>query len=41
LKQLREEVTLRMLDRLYNDDGSPNKWWMAFAKRKFMKITMI
>ena len=40
-KQLREETSLRMLDRLYNEDGSPNKWWMAFSKRKFMGITMI
>ena len=39
-KQLREETSVRMLDRLYNEDGTLNKWWKAFAKRKFMGITV-
>ena len=39
-KQLREETGLRMLDRVYDEDGNPNKWWMQFCKRKFMNITV-
>jgi len=35
-KQLRTAVVKRLPARLYGEDGSPNKWWMAFAKRKFM-----
>lgn len=35
-KQLRTAVSKRLGARIYNEDGSPNKWWMAFSKRKFM-----
>ena len=35
-RQLREEVNKRILPRLYNEDGSKNKWWQSFSKRKFM-----
>lgn len=38
-RQLREETSLRMLDRAYLPDGSVNKWWMQFSKSKFMNIT--
>ena len=38
LKQCRSELVTRMLDRLYDEDGSPNKWWLSFAKRNFMGI---
>jgi len=34
-KQMREETSLRMLDRLF-DGETRNKWWMSFSKRKFM-----
>jgi hypothetical protein len=27
---------LRLLGVLYLPDGSKNKWWQAFSKRKFM-----
>ena len=36
-KQLREELSGRLMERLYNADGTQNKWWMSFAKRKFME----
>lgn len=36
MKQAREEVANRTLDVLYYPDGSKNKWWNSFAKRKFM-----
>jgi len=36
MKQAREELATRTLDVLYYADGSKNKWWNSFAKRKFM-----
>jgi len=36
LKQARTECSERLLDRFYNEDGTQNKWWMSFSKRKFM-----
>mmetsp|Transcript_192 Transcript_192/g.216 ORF Transcript_192/g.216 Transcript_192/m.216 type:complete len:174 (+) Transcript_192:12-533(+) len=39
-KQCREEIGIRMLDILYLPDGSKNKWWQSFSKRKFMGKTL-
>jgi hypothetical protein len=25
-----------MLLRIYNEDGTQNKWWIMFSKRKFL-----
>lgn len=36
MKQAREEIASRTLDILFYPDGSKNKWWNSFAKRKFM-----
>lgn len=36
LKQVREEVGTRLIPLCYTADGKHNKFWMAFAKRKFM-----
>lgn len=36
LKQLRAVTAERLYDRLINEDGSVNKWWLSFSKRKFM-----
>jgi len=36
MKQAREELSFRVLDVLYYSDGSRNKWWFSFSKRKFM-----
>ncbi|GMI51973.1 hypothetical protein ScalyP_jg5269 [Parmales sp. scaly parma] len=36
IKQARTECSERLLDRFYNEDGTQNKWWMSFSKRKFM-----
>mmetsp|Transcript_145991 Transcript_145991/g.254881 ORF Transcript_145991/g.254881 Transcript_145991/m.254881 type:complete len:176 (-) Transcript_145991:601-1128(-) len=39
VKQLREEVGLRLCDLVYaepEEGGLPSKWWMMFAKRKFL-----
>jgi len=38
-RQAREELVNRLVDLAYDDKGNPNKWWMSFAKRKFMNIT--
>lgn len=35
-KQAREELAQRLVERLFNADGTKNKWWQAFSKRKFM-----
>ena len=36
MKQAREEVGLRIIEKVYYADGSKNKWWQCFSKRKFM-----
>ncbi|RZC67915.1 hypothetical protein C5167_011610 [Papaver somniferum] len=38
LKQIREETSGRLLGAAYRPNGTPNKWWIAFAKRKFLNI---
>lgn len=35
LKQLREAIAFRLPDEVYAN-GTRSKWWMFFAKRKFM-----
>lgn len=35
-KQLREALLARLVERIYNADGSANKHWLLFAKRKFL-----
>lgn len=39
MRQLREETAMRLVERIYNEDGTQNKWWFQFAKRKFMNIS--
>eukprot|EP00178_Gracilaria_changii_P027985 TRINITY_DN9397_c0_g1_i2.p1 TRINITY_DN9397_c0_g1~~TRINITY_DN9397_c0_g1_i2.p1 ORF type:complete len:173 (+),score=34.70 TRINITY_DN9397_c0_g1_i2:2-520(+) len=34
--QLRKECSTRLGDLLFNKDGSKNKWWYCFARRKFL-----
>ncbi|KAK1616338.1 hypothetical protein QYE76_021855 [Lolium multiflorum] len=41
LKQIREETSGRLLNCAYRTNGTPNKWWLAFAKRKFMNIVIL
>ncbi|MCJ1313216.1 subunit of the Arp2/3 complex [Agyrium rufum] len=37
LSQVRQELALRLLQRVYVDNpGVPSKWWLSFTKRKFM-----
>uniref|UniRef100_A0A7S1CH91 Actin-related protein 2/3 complex subunit 3 n=1 Tax=Bicosoecida sp. CB-2014 TaxID=1486930 RepID=A0A7S1CH91_9STRA len=39
LKQCRETLVSRLVDRIYHD-GAPDKFWLAFSKRKFMNKTL-
>ncbi|KAL1952464.1 hypothetical protein VTO42DRAFT_5297 [Malbranchea cinnamomea] len=36
LSQLRQEVALRLVARVYAGGDTPSKWWLSFARRKFM-----
>ncbi|KAH8589350.1 actin-related protein 2/3 complex subunit 3 [Bisporella sp. PMI_857] len=37
LMQVRQELATRLLARIYEDGtDKPSKWWLSFAKRKFM-----
>ncbi len=36
LSQVRQELAVRLHQRLYADGPAPSKWWMSFTKRKFM-----
>jgi actin related protein 2/3 complex subunit 3 len=36
-RRCREEIAVRLVERCYDDvTGAPDKFWMAFAKRKFL-----
>lgn len=37
LTQLRQECGNRVCERVFaTEDGKPSKWWLCFAKKKFM-----
>lgn len=36
LTQVRQEVGLRVCEKVFGDSGKPSKWWLCFAKKKFM-----
>ncbi|KAI9202934.1 actin-related protein 2/3 complex subunit 3 [Polychytrium aggregatum] len=40
LTQMRQELSSRLVQRIY-EDNKPSKWWMCFAKRKFMNIANV
>lgn len=40
-KQVREETAMRVLEVLYLSDGSKNKWWQSFSKRKVRKTQTV
>ena len=42
IKQLRMETGLRVCAKVYEELGDkPSKWWLCFAKRRFMDKTLI
>lgn len=42
MTQLRQECSLRLVDRVFDENNlhHPSKWWICFAKRKFMDISL-
>ncbi|XP_035731634.1 actin-related protein 2/3 complex subunit 3-like isoform X1 [Vespa mandarinia] len=36
LQQIRQETAARLVEKVYGKDGKPSKWWLCFAKKKFM-----
>lgn len=41
LLQLRHETGNRVLEKVFDtSDGKPNKWWICFAKKKFMEKSL-
>lgn len=37
LQQLRQELGVRLCEKVFDTDtGKPSKWWLCFAKKKFM-----
>lgn len=37
ISQLRQELAIRLVKRLYADGtDKPSKWWLSFNKKKFM-----
>jgi hypothetical protein len=41
LTQVRQELAVRLIERLYADGtGVPSKWWMSFQKRRFMNRSL-
>jgi len=41
LLQLRQECGFRLAERVWDkESGKPSKWWLCFAKRKFMDISL-
>lgn len=37
LTQLRQECGQRVCEKVFStEDGRPSKWWLCFAKKKFM-----
>jgi actin related protein 2/3 complex subunit 3 len=41
LSQLRQEIANRLPEKVYPDGGeAASKWWLMFAKRKFMNKSL-
>jgi len=40
LKQLREEMGRRLIFKVYGTEAEPSKFWLVFAKRRFMNKTL-
>lgn len=36
LTQARQETGVRVCERVFGEDGKPSKWWLCFAKKRFM-----
>ncbi|KAI0985186.1 hypothetical protein GJ496_000080 [Pomphorhynchus laevis] len=42
IQQLQQETSYRLCDKVFEDseDDKPSKWWICFAKRKFMGCSL-
>ncbi|CAO1380223.1 unnamed protein product [Diamesa hyperborea] len=41
LQQLRQETGLRICEKVFStEDGKPSKWWLCFAKKRFMEKSL-
>ena len=44
MTQVRSEVGARLVERVFDSklspDGKPSKWWICFARRKFLKAEL-
>lgn len=41
MKQLRIETGLRIGNKVYGEEDRPSKWWLCFARKRFMDKTLI
>lgn len=41
MKQLRIETGLRICQKVYGAEDKPSKWWLCFARKRFMDKTLI
>ncbi|XP_022173473.1 actin-related protein 2/3 complex subunit 3 [Myzus persicae] len=42
LEQLRKETGRRVCEKVFStDDGKPSKWWLCFARKKFMEKSLL
>lgn len=40
LQQIRQETGIRVCEKVFGEDGKPSKWWLCFAKKKFMEKSL-
>ncbi|GME22948.1 Arp2 3 complex subunit protein [Neofusicoccum parvum] len=40
LSQMRQEIAVRLLNRVYHESEAPSKYWLSFTKRKFMNKSL-
>lgn len=42
LQQLRQETGVRVCEKVFStEDGRPSKWWLCFAKKRFMDKALL
>jgi len=41
LKQLRQEIGIRIVPKVFPNGVGPSKWWMCFNKNKFIGTTLV
>ena len=40
IRQVREEIGIRMCERVFPTEDGPTKWWLAFSKKKFLNMKL-